>query len=412
MRRDASSKLSKSGRIGYFPAVAAAWKLKDQLFSNSTNLTDLKLRIGWGETGNQDGIDYYSYLNRYQTSGNSSAYYQLGNTFYSLSRPAALNDQLKWETTATTNLGLDFGFMNNRISGSIDIYQKDTRDLLSSVPTAPGSNFGLDIIANIGKMKTKGFEFAINTVPYRKNDLSWDLNFNYAAMKSEITKLRDYEDASFKGYNVGGINGATGNNIGVYRVGYAPFAFSVFKQVYDANGNAIEGLYEDLNRDGVIDSDDRYIFKKPAADITMGLSTGITYKKLNIGIAGHGAFGNYLYNNFNSNNNALSAIKDQNNVIRNAGVGYLTAPFGVKNFLSDYYIENASFFRIDNINLGYAFGNIISSKTNLRASLSIQNVATFTKYSGLDPENSNSAGVDYSIYPRPRTFTLGVSLDF
>lgn len=412
IRRDASSKLSPEGRVGYFPALAFAWKLRDEFFRNNNTISDLKLRLGWGKTGQQDGIDYYSYLARYSTSQNSAAQYQLGNTFYNLYRPEAYNDKLQWESTTTTNLGLDFGFLKNRINGSFDIYQKKTNDLLSNVPTAPGSNFGIDIISNVGAMEVKGLEFAINTTPVVQQDFSWDLGLNFALMKAKITKLRDNPDPSYVGIPVGGVNGATANSIGIHSVGHAPYTFYTYKQVYDANGNPIQGLYADLNRDGVIDANDRYTGHKPAADLTIGASTGFTYKKFNVGVTGHGAFGNYLYNNLNSNVASLSSIQDQLGVIRNSTAAFLNTNFATKQFLSDYYIEDASFFRIDNINLGYNFGNIYRNKASLRLNFSVQNVVTFTKYSGLDPESSNSAGTDYTIYPRPRTFTLGASIDF
>ncbi len=412
LRRDASSKFSKENRVGYFPSVAAAWKLKDDFFKSANIISDLKLRVGWGSTGQQDGIPYYSYLPYYSRS-DAGAQYQFGNTYYSFLRPSAYDPDRKWETTTTTNVGLDFGFLNNRISGSVDYYIKKTKDLLSTVPVAAGGNFNIELLTNVGNMENKGVEFSLNTVPIKKANLTWEFGFNFTYNTREITNLLKQQDPNFKGIEVSGISGGTGNNIGRFNVGYAPFTYFVFKQVYSPETNRpIEGLYEDLNRDGVINQNDRYYYKKPASDIFVGLNTQVTYKKYSLGITGHGAFGAYLYNNFNSNNGVLRQIKNPINFIGNASANYLETGFSNNQYLSDYYIENASFFRLDNINLGYNWGKIMKGKASLRIAASVQNVFIISKYKGLDPENSNDSGVDNNIYPRPRIFSLGFNLDF
>ncbi|MCP9752631.1 SusC/RagA family TonB-linked outer membrane protein [Ferruginibacter sp. HRS2-29] len=411
IRRDASSKFSPENRVGYFPSVALAWKLKEDFFSKVRVMSDLKLRLGYGKTGNQDGIGYYSYLSRYNRS-TETAQYQFGSNFYSFLRPSAYVRDLKWETTETYNAGLDFGFLNNRITGSVDVYKKKTSDLLSTVPIAPGANFDISITTNVGNVENNGVEFSINTNPIRSKDFNWDLGFNFTYNKSEITNLLKNPDPNFKGITVGGIAGATGNSINRFAVGYSPYVFYVFKQVYDVAGKPIEGLYEDIDRNGIIDENDKYYYKKPAADVLLGFNTQLTYKKFSLGIAGHGAFGNYVYNNLNSNNGILANVRDPLGIIRNATTDFLETNFKLRNVYSDYYLENASFFRIDNINFGYNFGRIIRNKANLRLSANIQNVHTFTKYTGLDPENSSNLGVDNAIYPRPRIYTIGASLDF
>lgn len=412
LRRDASSKFAKENRIGYFPAVAAAWKLKEDFFKSVNIISDLKLRLGWGSTGQQDGIPYYSYLPYYARS-NSSAQYQFGNTYYSFLRPSAYDPERRWETTTTTNLGLDFGILNNRVSGSVDYYFKKTKDLLSVVPVAAGGNFDIQLLTNVGDMENKGIEFTLNTVPVKKQHLQWDFGFNFTYNTREITNLLKQQDPNFKGIETSGISGGTGNNIGRFNVGYSPYAYFVFKQVYDpTSGKPIEGLYEDLNRDGAIDQKDRYYYKKPASDIFVGLNTQVTYKKYSLGITGHGAFGSYLYNNFNSNNGVLRQLKNPINFIGNVSTNYLETNFSNNQYLSDYYIENASFFRLDNINLGYNWGKVLKGKASLRIAASVQNVFIITKYKGLDPENSSDTGVDNNIYPRPRTFSLGLNLDF
>ncbi|MGN6401325.1 MAG: SusC/RagA family TonB-linked outer membrane protein [Flavisolibacter sp.] len=414
LRRDASSKFSPETRVGYFPAVAAAWKLKDEFFRDADAVSELKLRLGWGITGQQDGIPYYSYLTRYTVS-NSSAQYQFGDTFYPFLRPEGYDASIKWETTTTRNIGLDFGFLNNRLSGSVDFYSKKTKDLLSDVPVAPGANFVNRITTNVGNMDVKGFEVTLNATPVRQADLSWDLGINFSYNKREITNLLKYQDPNFKGIDVGGIGIATGNFIGKNVVGYAPASFFVYKQIYDKDNHPIEGLYEDINRDGKVDADDRYLYKSPNPDFLLGFSTQVSYKNFSVGLAAHGMIGNYLFNQYNAGSGILSVIKNPQSFIGNASQSYLETGFhnnSNNQFLSDYFIENASFLRLDNINLGYNAGKVFNNSASLRILGSIQNVAVFTKYKGLDPENSSDFGIDGNIYPRPRIYTLGVNLDF
>lgn len=413
IRRDASSKFSPDTRVGYFPAGAFAWKLKDEFFKGSMFLSDLKLRLGWGVTGQQDGISYYPYLPRYAQS-TATAQYQFGSTFYSFLRPAAYDAKIKWETTTTSNIGLDFGILNGRISGAVDFYLKKTEDLLSVIPVAPGSNFDISLLTNVGNMENKGVEVSINTTPVKNKAVTWDFGFNVTYNKTEITNLLKYPDPNFKGIPVSGISGGTGNNIGKFAVGYAPYSFFVYKQVYDVNtGRPIEGLYEDLNRDGKADDADRYLYKKPAPDVLLGINTQLNCHQWSIGLAAHGAFGNYLYNNFNSNNGVLRAIKNPLTFIGNASSNYYTSTQFVNNqYLSDYYIENASYLRLDNINIGYNAGAVMGAGTNMRVSANVQNVFVITKYKGLDPENASDSGVDNNIYPRPRIITLGINVDF
>ncbi len=412
LRRDASSKFSADNRIGYFPAVVGAWKLKEEFFKNSNVVNELKVRVGWGITGQQDGISYYGYLPKYSQS-NSTAQYQFGSNYYSFLRPAAYDPSIKWETTTTTNLGLDFSFFNSRISGSVEVYNKKTKDLLSVVPVAPGANFDITLLTNVGNIENNGVEVSINTTPVKNRNLTWDFGFNVTYNKSKITNLLKQQDASFTGIDVSGISGGTGNNIGKFAVGYSPYTFNVFKQIYDKNsGKPIEGLYEDINRDGQVNDADRYYYKKPAPDVLLGLNTQVAYKEWSLGLAAHGSLGGYLYNNFNSNNGVLRAAKNPINFIGNVSRNYLETGFNNNRYLSDYYIENGSFFRLDNINIGYSAGKVFNKKASLRIAASVQNVFVITKYKGLDPENSNDSGVDNTIYPRSRVFSLGFNFDF
>ena len=410
LRRDASSRFSEANRVGYFPSVAAAWKLKDDFLKDVRVVSDLKLRLGWGITGQQDGIGNYDYIPRYSLSS-STAQYQFGNTFYYYYRPSPYYPNLKWETTTTTNVGLDFGFLNNRISGAVDFYVKKTKDLLSRVDQAPGQNFDITLLRNIGNLENEGVEFTINTTPVKKANLTWDFGFNITYQTSEITKLSNVIDPKFTGLDVSGISGGTGNYAGKHQIGYAPYAYYLKQQVYDAvTGLPIEGLFEDLNRDGV--ADDRYYYSKnPAPSILFGLNTQVSYKKWNFGLAAHGSYNNYMYNNFASRTGVLNAIQN-GSLLTNGSRDYMNTGFRNQQFLSDYYIQNASFLRLDNINIGYNFGKIAHNKAGLRVTGSVQNAFVWTKYKGLDPENSNSSGIDNNIYPRPRVFSLAASLDF
>ncbi|MCR6722219.1 MAG: SusC/RagA family TonB-linked outer membrane protein [Chitinophagaceae bacterium] len=413
LRRDASSKFSPDNRVGYFPSVAVAWKMKEEFFQNSRWISDLKLRASWGETGQQDGIGYYTYLPTYSQS-TLSAQYLFGDTYFFFLRPGAYDKNVRWETTETINVGLDFSLFNNRISGSIDAYQKKTRDLLSVIPIAAGSNFAVDLLTNVGNMENKGIEFVLNTTPVRNGKVTWDFGFNVTYNENTVTNLLKQQDPNFTGIDASGISGGTGNNIGKFQVGYPIYTFYAYKQVYDnVTGKPIEGLYEDLNRDGVVDGDDRYLYKKPAPDVMLGINTRVTFDRWSIGLAGHGLFGNYLYNNYIANAGVINSIKNPINFIGNASRDFYTnTQFRNNQYLSDYYIENASFFRLDNINIGFNAGKVLGPTTNLRVSANAQNVFVISKYKGLDPESSSSSGVDNNIYPRPRVFTLGLNLDF
>ena len=409
VRRDASSRFSEDNRVGYFPSVAFAWRLKEEFFAGTSKINDLKLRLGWGQTGQQDGIDNYAYMPRYSPSYDN-AQYQFGDSYIHFYRPAPYDENIKWETTTTTNVGIDFAIFDNRISGSIDGYIKKTEDLLATVDVAPGSNFNISLTTNVGNLENKGVEFVLNTQPIRNSRLTWDLGFNIAYNEVEITNLTKLENPDFPGFDVSRIDGGTRNYIGKIMLGYAPYVFYVKKQVYNKDGSAIDGLYEDIDRNGV--ADDRYFYKKPAPDVLLGINSQVTFNKWNVGVAFHGAFGNYLYNNYASNMGVLNAIKNPGTFISNGSTDYLTTTFSNQQYFSDYYVQNASYLRWDNINIGYNLGVITKSQVRARLSASVQNVAVFTKYKGLDPESSDVEGTDNNIYPRPTIFSLGINLDF
>jgi iron complex outermembrane receptor protein len=387
--------------------------MKDENFLKKINvLSDLKLRLGYGETGQQDGIGNYDYIPRY-SQANAQAQYQFGSTYYTLYRPSGYNPNLKWEQTATYNVGIDYGFLNNRITGSVDFYLKKTTDLLSVVDQPAGTNFSNKILANIGNMENRGVEFTINTQMVRNKTLTWDLGFNITYNKNEITKLTFTNDPNFPGNLVGGIAGGVGSTIQIHSVGYPKSSFYVYQQVYDKSGKPIEGLFEDRNRDGVINVDDLYRYKAPDPDVFLGAYSNASWKKWNAGFSLRANFGNYMYNNRFSNTGVQRNIIDPLGFLANGSSNLLETNFtgnGDKYLLSDYYIENASFLRMDNINIGYNAGDIVRKNTNLRIGANVQNVFTITKYKGVDPEVSG--GIDNNFYPRPRIFVINLNLDF
>lgn len=413
VRKDGSSRFGLGHKWGTFPSVALAWKVKDELFlRNSETISDLKIRVGYGITGQQDGINDYDFLSFYALSA-PNATYQFGNTYYQMYRPGAYNPNLKWEQTATSNIGIDYGFIGNRITGSIDLYYKKTTDLLNLIPQPAGSNFAAFFIANVGDMENKGIEFTINTQPVKNKDLTWEVGFNVTYNKNKILNLTAVpKDVSYRGIQTGGIAGGIGGGFAqIHAVGYSKNTFNLYKQVYDAAGNPLEGVFVDKNGDGIINQDDLFKSKTANPDVLMGFTTNLTYKKWNAGFVLRASFGNYVYNNVYSNNgNALQILG--NYVLYNASANYLETKFAgnSNDLLSDYFIQNGSFLRMDYFNIGYDVGRIYHNRVGLRLNGIVQNVFVVTKYKGLDPEISS--GIDNNLYPRPRIFSFGVNLDF
>ena len=420
IRRDGSSRFGPSNKYGVFPAVAFAWKIKDEPFLRNGNaVSDLKLRVGYGITGQQDGIANYAYLSTYSLSS-SNASYQFGNNFYQGYRPGGYNPNIKWEQTATTNIGLDYGFLDNRITGSIDVYQKKTKDLLNLIPQPAGSNFSAYVLANVGDMTNKGVEFSINAEPIHGRDFTWDLGFNVTYNKNTITNLTVIPgDTSYPGFGSGSIAGGIGGQFALINaVGGPKNTFYLYRQVYNTSGKPIEGVFADKNGDGIINQNDLYKSKQADPKVFMGFTTNVTYRKWNAGFVLRASLGNYTYNNIWSAGGTLNQVLG-NSVLYNASTNYLTTGFkggDAQELLSDYYIQNASFLRMDNINIGYNLGKISGTRTNVRLNANVQNVFVITKYKGLDPEiaagTGNNPGIDNNLYPRPRTYNLGVNLDF
>ena len=410
-RRDGTSRFINENKWGNFPAAAFAWKLNDDLFSNSETISNLKLRLSWGITGQQDiGNDALDlYLSRYNL-GLQPAQYTFGNENIPVALPQFRNENLKWEETTTYNVGLDFGLFNERINGAVEVFYKESKDILFNAAISDGSNFSNSGFQNIGSFTSEGIEFTINAdiVDNDKGKFNWNVNYNAAYVKREIKDLTLDQDV-----RIGDIGGGTGGTIQLHKVGYQPFAFFVYKQIYDANNNPIEGAFADLNGDNIINDDDRYLFKKIAPDVTMGFRSNMSYKNFDFSFNLRASLGNYVYNNINSANAQYDLIQN-NAVLSNIPTSVLESNFNTTStvILSDYFIENASYLKMDNITLGYDFGSIFSSndRSSVRLSASVQNVFTITNYSGIDPELFG--GIDNTIYPRPRAYLLGANIRF
>ncbi len=402
LRADASSKLNPDDRWGYFPSAAFAWNIHNEDFLQDSFFSELKLRVGYGEVGNVNGLGDYGFLTRYVGS-TETAEYQFGNEFFQTFRPEPINENLKWEIGNTINAGIDFSILDNRVSGSVNAYIKKTKDLIAPTTVDPFTNFGNIISANIGDMENRGIEFELGVTPVRTENFTWNINYNFAFNDNEITRLPDPQD-------VGGISGGVGNTVQRHQVGRAPYAFFVYKQIYDDQGRPIEGAYADLNDDGQINSSDRYFFKSPYADIIMGLTTDVSYKNFDLSVVSRASIGNYAYNNVASQA-AFNNI-GQNGILSNIHADYLSTnfqQFTETNLLSDHFVEEASFFRLDNVTLGYTFQEAINNNP-LRFYISANNVLVVTDYEGLDPEITG--GIDNNFYPRPRTFVFGVDVNF
>lgn len=413
MRSDVSTKFQPGIRTGNFPSVAASWYISHEDFlKNDQVLSNLKLRLEWGKTGNQEGIGNYDYLADYSLSTNT-AQYQLGNTFYQMYRPGAYYPGRTWEETTTTNIGFDYGFLNNRITGSIDYYHRKTDHLLASINEPALTNFGNKITGNVGDMVDNGVEFSINGNIISTKDIGWTANANFTLNRNKITNLTAVYNPNYPGLLVTGISGGTGHTIQIDQIGYPKNSFYVFKQVYGPDGKPLDGVFVDKNGDGKITNpNDLYIEHSPDPQEYAGISSDFRYKKWSIGFVARAEFGNYVYNNVASGtgversiiNTTTHTINNGSSVVLQSG---LTGA-GPDDVLSDYYLENGSFFRMDNIHLGYNFGKLFKNTGDLKISANVQNVFIITDYRGVDPEVTN--GVDNNFYPRARTYVLGLNL--
>jgi iron complex outermembrane receptor protein len=412
LRDDGSSRFSEDNRWGLFPSVALAWKLKNESFFKDVDaLYDLKLRLGWGQTGQQNiNNGDYPYMGTYRIS-QPSAYYQFGGTWYPTLRPNAYDPNIKWETTTTQNIGIDFSFLEDRVSGSFDLYNRVTDDLINFIPIPNGSNFSNYLTTNVGSLENNGYEIALNFKPISNKEVVWDFGFNLSYNQNEITKLTRTDDPNYMGVATGGISGGTGNNIQIQSVGYPTNSFFVLQQVYGSNGMPLEGLYVDLSGQGgnvAGNLANFYHYKKPAADYMMGINTRLDYRNWDFALSGRVSIGNYVYNNVASQ--TFYGNLYNNSFWQNMTSQIENTEFNNAQYFSDLYVENASFFKMDYMSAGYSFDKLITEKLSGRVSFTVQNAFTITKYKGLDPEVDG--GIDNNFYPRARIFLLGLNVDF
>lgn len=408
VRRDASSRFSKDTRWGTFPSVALGWTLTEEPWlKNQKVLSNLKLRASYGVTGQQEGIGNYNYLPVYTYSVTGAEAF-INGQYINTYRPEAYVSDLKWETTTSWNFGLDFGFLNGRIGGAIDFYTRKTKDLLASVPTAAGTNFSKTILTNVGNVDSKGIEISLNATPIQNKDWEWNLSYNFTWQNMKVKNLSLTKGGSQTNVKVGPSIDAY--QFQVLSEGYEPYMFYVYHQLYDSKtGKPIEGAYADLNNDGEINDADLYRYHSPAPKYIMGLSTSLRYKQLTLGMSFRANIDNYVYNGMGMSTGAFETVSYNNSQLNNLNISFLKTGFKTRQYLSDYYVENASFLKLDNLSLSYNVGKI-NKWASLTVSAMVQNVFTITGYSGTDPEVPN--GMDNSFYPRPRTYSVSLGLQF
>ena len=408
VRRDGTSRFSADNRWGTFPSVALGWRVTEEDFlQDNPVLSNLKLRASYGVTGQQDGIGNYNYLPVYTVS-QTGAEAMFGTEYHHTFRPEAYVSNLKWETTTSWNAGFDFGFLDDRITGSFDYYTRQTKDLLATVPSPAGVNFDKSILTNVGNVDSQGIEVSLNATPIKTDAWNWDISFNMTWQKMKVKNLSLVEGGAATNIEAGAW--IDGHCVQVLSEGYEPYMFYVYKQLYDEKtGRPVEGAYADLNGDGVINTDDRYRYKSAAPDFIFGFSTSLSYKKWTLSTSLRANVGNYVYNGMAMNTGAWETMSYNTSQLNNLHHSYLETGFQSRQHLSDYYVENGSFLKMDNLSLSYNFGRVCRW-FGLSASLLVQNVFCITNYSGADPEVPS--GMDASFYPRPRTYSLTLGFDF
>ena len=415
IRRDGTSRFSEDNRYGIFPSAAAAYKV---ISNPNGRFSNLKVRVGYGVTGQQDISDnYYPYLASYVSSFDNATY-QIGDQFVTTLRPEGYDANIKWEETTTINAGIDFGFFKDRITGSIDYYQRKTTDLINFIPVPAGTNLTNFINTNVGDLENRGFEFGINMIPWQNDRNSWSFGFNVALNENEITRLTATDDPTYQGVATGGISGGVGNNIQIHSVGFPANSFYVYEQVYDDAGIPIEGLYVDRNGDGQITEADKYRFENPAPDVMMGFTSNLYLGNLDFSFGARANLGNYVYNNNLSERGHYANLFNSTGYLSNIHAQYADIDMRNPQYFSDHFVQDASFLRFDHITLGYTFRNFSRHINSLRIYAVAQNPFVITNYDGIDPEIVTldavsakvTSGIDNNIYPRARTFLFGVNL--
>lgn len=421
LRDDATSRFSPDTRWGLFPALALAWKINNMPFFEDFKGTwdEFKLRLNWGVTGQQAVAGYNNFTPSYYNSSNYVYYPSpaggIATPWIDPLYPRAYDENLKWEETTTWGAGVDMAWLNNRIGLNIDWYLRDTKDLLATVPVPAGMTTTNTLTRNIGTLRNIGLEFTVTARPVVTKDFTWTLGYNVAWNKNEITSLTGSteEDESF--YLEAGSNPCSENAgaIQIHKVGYPANSFYVFEQVYGPDGNPLEGVYVDQNGDGKIGDEDLVIKHSRDPKVTMTLNNNFRYKNWDFGFTLRASIGNYVYNSMRARMMNLSNLQGQGNILNNVldSDFYFIDAASTSNLIrSDYFVENASFIRCDNITLGYTWENLLQDKLRLRLFGAVQNPFVITKYRGLDPEVFS--GIDNNVYPRPVTFSLGVVATF
>ena len=413
VRADGTSRF-QNNKWGIFPSVALGWNVKNESFLKDVKpISTLKVRLSWGETGQQEVGGYYDTFAQFLSVNTPGSYYFVSGDDYAAPIVAlGYSANLKWETTTTYNAGMDFGFWNDRLTAAVDVYKRDTRDILNYIPVPGGSNLTNYLNTNIGSLTNKGFEVDLNAILLETRDLSWRFGVNAAYNKNTITKLTA-SDENAAGIEAGGISGGTGNNVQLIQVGYPMRTFYLYQQVYDTKGNPVNGVYVDRNNDGQINADDKYMGHHADADYTFGFNTSFSYKNWTAALSGHASLGNWVYNNVASDTEMLADLWT-NSFVSNRVSSAVNSMFTQAQYLSDYYLQDASFLKFDNFTLGYTFPKVFEVNPEHFASLNVfgtvQNIYTLTKYKGVDPEVYG--GIDNNLYPRPRTFVAGVKFNF
>lgn len=417
IRGDGSSRFAKANRWGVFPSGAFAWNIAQESFlKDSRAVSTLKLRISAGQTGQQEVPDCYGYMPIYNLSSDPYHQYNMGNAGHNnYYTPNKYDPSIKWETTTTYNAGIDFGFLDERITGSVDAYMRKTTDLLNEVLTPMGSNFGNSIVTNIGSMVNKGVEFSLNFIPVQTKDWNLSIGFNGTWQDTKFTKLNNTNNKDYY-VEVGGISKGTGSKLSRHQVGYAPYSYYTYQQLYDHNGKPIQNAFVDRDNDGKITNADRYMSgKSPIPTFYYGLNIKLSFRNWDLSLNGHGNAGYWIFNDFASANSTSNLDVNAGNLPNFAyavkKTGFTKANSG-EQWYSDLFLENASFFRLDDINLGYTFRKLGNFDCNLRLAFCVQNVFVITKYSGMDPECSSPEGINNTIWPRPRTYSFRLNFSF
>ncbi len=411
LRKDGSTRFGDSNKWGWFPGAAFAWRIIDEDFASNWGsvFSDLKFRVGYGLTGNQE-IPNYRYNTFYKFSEDDASY-QFGNDYVNTLRPKGVDPDIKWEETVSINFGVDAAMYDGRLNFSVEYYIKNVNDLLYEVAVPAGSNLSDRVLTNIAKVQNKGIELTVDGVLFDRDKFDWNLGFNIATNSNEVLKIDNNIDPNFGGYEVGGISGDVGQTIQVLKVGEPINAFRTYRHKLDESGNPISSdaaldMYEDINADGLINEKDLVIDKQPTPTLTLGLTSNMRYKSFDLSFTVKGSFGNYVYNNTSSSAGYFDLLTEK--VTNNIHTSAFKTSFKTRQLKSDYYIENGSFVKLDNITLGYSFDKIKFAR--IKAYVTAQNILTLTGYSGIDPETFS--GIDDNPYPRSTTFIIGVNANF